>query len=711
MKDANLSDSPEQLNWTNESRNTNKLPSNQPPSLNRSPHTVSSDGIWAASSLSMEATGDFSESEGDVEWEEIDVMGDGTTPSGLLTQDVEVVIQNEAGKTKLTEWWHSRFQVVMDSGIRSQTYLEVEHQRKLHESRQITTSSEASDTELVRSDRLRTAKSLMKHALTKQGSADTSAILFTALCRALGIPTRLIVSLQSVPWSSKSEKIQDNNINEDVFSDSDSGKVETTTSGPHVKKQRKGRRGRNGHSITASADPPLEGWPPVVWTEVFSRPEGRWIPIDPIRYLIDKKRLFEPPPNCRINRMMYVVAFEEDGYIRDVTLRYARHFGAKTSKARASSRRGQSDWWESVIALFTRPYRLNRDDIEDAELQSLQHIEGMPTSVGGFKDHPLYALERHLRRDEVIHPLHEIGRFRGEPVYPRSNVQRLRSSETWMREGRIIKEGQQPLKRVVQRAHTINGRRALEFAKADGLSEPPTQGLYAEWQTELYVPEPVTNGKIPKNNFGNINLFTPSMLPSGAVHIPIQNIAKVARQLGIDHAPAVVRILAIHLKEFALIEMQTGFEFRKGHANPIVNGIVIAAENEDIVVSAYWESEQAAQEAERVKRHERVMRRWTRLVQGLRVRKRLIADYGTMHDPGDTVDPQPAPAPGGFLTEYDGVIEHFDLPKTHVFRTETTPTIPVAVEEDEPLEWNPSPPPLLLRYQNLSEREGRITLM
>lgn len=49
---------------------------------------------------------------------------------------------------------------------------------------------------------IRSPKSLMKHALMRCGSRDTSAQLFTALCRALGIPARLVASLQSVPWQS-----------------------------------------------------------------------------------------------------------------------------------------------------------------------------------------------------------------------------------------------------------------------------------------------------------------------------------------------------------------------------------------------------------------------------------------------------------------------------------------------------------------------------
>jgi hypothetical protein len=96
-----------------------------------------------------------------------------------------------------------------------------------------------------------------------------------------------------------------------------------------------------------------------------------------------------------------------DGYARDVTLRYATQYGARTMKSRLSSNRGQENWWLAIISLFKRPYQLvsifyrqlqplilfqNRDDIEDAELQSLQYIEGMPASVSGFKHHPMCAV-------------------------------------------------------------------------------------------------------------------------------------------------------------------------------------------------------------------------------------------------------------------------------------------------------------------------------
>lgn len=73
--------------------------------------------------------------------------------------------------------------------------------------------------------------------------------------------------------------------------------------------------------------------------------------------------------------MVYVLAFEEDGYVRDVTqryaplltnissyfhvpfVRYAREFNTKTSKLRLGGK-GKKEWWEAVMFLLSRPYRL-----------------------------------------------------------------------------------------------------------------------------------------------------------------------------------------------------------------------------------------------------------------------------------------------------------------------------------------------------------------
>lgn len=57
--------------------------------------------------------------------------------------------------------------------------------------------------------------------------------------------------------------------------------------------------------------------------------------------------------------MVYVVAFEEDNFARDVTPRYAREYGAKVAKVQQGGR-GRKEWWERIMAMVKRPYQLVR---------------------------------------------------------------------------------------------------------------------------------------------------------------------------------------------------------------------------------------------------------------------------------------------------------------------------------------------------------------
>lgn len=188
--------------------------------------------------------------------------------------------------------------------------------------------------------------------------------------------------------------------------------------------------------------------PPVFWTEVFSRGDGRWLAVDPVRCIVNKRKAFDPSPGASAppgpssfgslgtpapqkvarptfsyavgeNRMAYVLAFEEDGYARDVTRRYAREYGAKVSKVQGQGRgKGRLEWWNRVLSIVHRPYRLvrysllcnllalkasqHRDDIEDEELDANEMKEAMPTTISGFKDHPLYVFHE-LRAFPCIH--------------------------------------------------------------------------------------------------------------------------------------------------------------------------------------------------------------------------------------------------------------------------------------------------------------------
>ncbi|EPQ51119.1 Rad4-domain-containing protein [Gloeophyllum trabeum ATCC 11539] len=674
-------------------------------------------------------------------------------------------------------------------------------------------------------------KSLAKHLLMRRGSRDVSAQLFTGLCRALGVPARLVVSLQSVGWwgdkpkatkkrkgdtrdgKAKGKGDADGEADDDEDEEMDMEEVDiptgttnsnsgTSTASRHSKgkgkerevfdgegqrldggyippttgngkakakpviKLRKSKAGGrrlnespppepSSSKLLLSADPDPLTSPPVFWTEVFSRADGVWIPVDPVRGLVNQRRKFDPEyapggdkkgkaRRTEANRMVYVVGFEEDGFARDVTPRYATDFlsrvsliqGAATTSSTAASGSSAADrrkWWERIMGMVKRPYVLNRDEVEDEGFREVLRREGMPSSMAGFKGHEVFVLERHLKQTETIYPLEEIGRFRGEPVYPRSNVVQLKTAENWMRNGRAVKAGEQPLKTIKMRASTINRRRELEVfggGRADngkgkeregigeGLEidldgdlpgqrtegdEGIMQGLYAEFQTEVYKPPPVVNGKIPKNDFGNIDLYVPSMLPEGAVHVPFKGAAKIARTLGFDYAEAV-----------------TGFEFRKRRATPIITGVVIAAEHEAALLEAYWEMERDAEEKRKAKRHDQALKRWTRLIQGLKIRERLKKQYANRGagsntattesdekvregdiDNGEEQEREAFVEPGGYLTAVDDIVQPFTLPKYQHLAdlvAKSRPNGSGAVEQDGDIETAASDdiPPMIM---------------
>lgn len=110
----------------------------------------------------------------------------------------------------LAEWWALEFFRIQKVGhIQSYTYEEVRTLLKSGDY-EFDENYELAYASFEGHEIVKTPKSLMKHALMRSGSRDVSTQLFTALCRALDIPARLVVSLQSVPWKTSAGKLTTN---------------------------------------------------------------------------------------------------------------------------------------------------------------------------------------------------------------------------------------------------------------------------------------------------------------------------------------------------------------------------------------------------------------------------------------------------------------------------------------------------------------------
>lgn len=480
-----------------------------------------------------------------------------------------------------------------------------------------------------RSDFIATARRM-------EGSQDTGNQLFCAMLRAAGVDARLVCSLQTLPFasapakSSTSKKYKkpavfaiasdtDPNASDASVSDNNIGSSVTIGKVPSARR----RLGQTGFApepapkVTPKKKKTIRTLSyPIFWVEAFNAAQQKWITVDAtVTNTVGKPSKIEPPVAYDLNQLTYAIAFESDGVAKDVTRRYAKAFNAKTRRQRVESSNNGTRWLKKALRLFRRrDAKLDRDQVEDAELAQKEAREGLPSNVLDFKDHPYYALERHLRRHEVIHPRREAGKVnagtaakpRMEAVFRRQDVQSCKSADKWYRLGREVKFGEQPLKHVPARAAR---RKPLDDDDDDDGGAKQT-ALYSPQQTRVYIPPPVVRGKIPRNAFGNLDIYVPSMVPAGGVHIRHPLTQQAARTLKIDYADAV-----------------TGFKFQGRHGTAVIEGAIVAQEHADAVHATIDGMENEALEDESRTRSLLALRLWSRFLKGLRIAER-VASYG-----------------------------------------------------------------------------------
>ncbi|POS78103.1 Rad4 transglutaminase-like domain-containing protein [Diaporthe helianthi] len=395
---------------------------------------------------------------------------------------------------------------------------------------------------------------------------------------------------------------------------------------------------------------------PNYWTEVLSPATQKYVPVDVmVKNVVGTNRdLVESfsPRGAKADKakqvMAYVVGFSQDGTAKDVTVRYLKGqvFPGRTKGTRMPlekipvynkhgkvKRYDHFDWFKSVLRAYARggqktpmtevDYHEAATDLKPAQPVKKEVKEGEET-LQYFKSSKEFVLERHLKREEALLPTAEPVRYfknkgkKGDgeevPVYLRKDVVAVKSEETWHKQGRAPKPGAKPLKLAPFRAATTNRRRELAEAEA-AAGHKVLQGLYSHDQTDWIIPPPIKNGIIPKNQYGNIDLFVEHMLPEGAAHVPYRSAIRVCRRLEIDFAEAVV-----------------DFEFGHRMAVPVIQGVVIPEEHYDRVMEevAKEEAEKARKEDE--KRRKVVLGAWRKLLMGMRIAERVRREYGHLTD-------------------------------------------------------------------------------
>ena len=333
-----------------------------------------------------------------------------------------------------------------------------------------------------------------------------------------------------------------------------------------------------------------------IWVEVFLESEESWICVS---VMDEKIHCVKEVYKSAKKPVLHVIAWNSEGLVKDVTRRYCPHWLTVTRKQRVDEK-----WWSEALA----PWKEESTAISRAEDEMLLQKEleqPLPKSLAECKGHPLYVVARHLLKFEGLYPPDcvPLGYLKtGDAIYSRHCVHTLCSRETWLKRARVVKPDQEPYKIVKARP---------KYDKLSGMKikDLPLE-VFGEWQTKQYEPPEAKDGIVPRNEYGNVDLFQQCMLPKGTVHVNLPGLYRVARKLNIDCASAVV-----------------GFNFGGMGAVPALEGFVVCAEYEDTLREA-WEAEQVeAMKRAKEKRDKRVYGNWKRLIHGLIIRERLVAKY------------------------------------------------------------------------------------
>ncbi|KAH7952679.1 hypothetical protein HPB49_000407 [Dermacentor silvarum] len=448
-------------------------------------------------------------------------------------------------------------------------------------------------------------------------NARDYALLFLVIVRCLQIEARFCMSLYPVPLDavqllktdtkpgrksaelkvpSKKKAQKMHSEPDEVDSDFEvekpkkvTGKKKVNDASSNKKSGKKGKTGEeNAEKCEQSISDCIEHW-----IEIFTPKDSKWIAVDVVHGSvgsITERNIREP--------LYYILSFDDNNKVKDITKKYASGWLTSVKKKRIDPK-----WWEESLKPF-RPTDSERERVENTQIQSKLQRQPMPGSIAEFKNHPLYALKRHLLKFEAIYPSDAptLGFVRGEPVYARECVHTLRSRETWLREARMVRVKEQPYK-------VVKARPKYDKLSGQILKEQPLE-LFGHWQTEPYMPPIAFNGKVPRNEWGNVELFKSCMLPVGTVHLRAPGLARVAAKLNIDCVPAVV-----------------GFEGHCRGVHPVFDGWVVCEEFKDTLMAA-WEEEQAnISNREEEKRMKRVYGNWKRLIKGVLIKEKLRMKY------------------------------------------------------------------------------------
>ncbi|CAH8624268.1 unnamed protein product [Schistosoma guineensis] len=321
---------------------------------------------------------------------------------------------------------------------------------------------------------------LVRRLSESKSTESDCLILLVAALRSLGFDVRIILGLHPIPLlpsetatkmlTSKSKEIKSSNKrkhNRKIISSDEEDIFDTNFDHHYYNENSKS-------SIT-------------LFAEVFLPKLNRWVCIDPSSPtgVVDKVNFK--------HGSLYVVGAcsvrssspELVSYVGrnpvDLSPRYVQDWCVS-----ARTHRIPAEKWSSFLDIQSRFFdkdaveydalvsKLNtvptfqRDKKDKDSIQEKLLSEPLPKRMQDFKNHPLYVLQRHLLKFQVIHPSDSIplGYFRNEPVYSRDCLHLCHTRESWLKEAMTVRLHEKPAKVVKAR---LSMKRIQYIAKKLGI--------------------------------------------------------------------------------------------------------------------------------------------------------------------------------------------------------------------------------------------------
>lgn len=463
---------------------------------------------------------------------------------------------------------------------------------------------------------------------------DTGAQIFTALLRSLGFQARLVFSLPLLPTNR------------------------------HVKIQPK----LDHEKLQRNKD--FDLLYPYFWTEVINPiDESEIFLIENICFFEETKRLVRLkrftgsnitkenlseyytdiyfPIQNQFNQMSmhYIVAMDNDNLILDVSARYMSDISYRWFN-RLDLR---TDFGKEAMLFQSMLRYLNvrntYQSTNNKELDTLRNIAllnyNIPSNFSSMKRNPNVVTVSTLRYNEVIEPnMKPIGKvkidkkFLKEPVFFKNSILVGKSEQQWKFLGRSIRNDQinYPIKitKALKR-QTILKKRVFNANILNDTHELNDIKLYAFKQTSPYIKPSVTklpSGflQLPRNEYGNIEIYKPFMVPEKCTWLTLSNIENILFDYQVG------KLVLPFTDKVEYVSVVSGFNFtsKPGQAIPIKRGVLVLEQQAVLAKKIWLYGKMKRYEIEFRDNRLRALGNWNEILKRLKIKSMLEEKYGYM---------------------------------------------------------------------------------